>query len=100
MHSLPHSAGIARVLWTDYNYVLLYECFAPLDADGNCPPHAVTIVVFGRSDTLPQRAIGRLIPVAATACVGVNDFELVPHTGRSRSRSFKPELGQGQNNQN
>ena len=81
-------------MWTDYDYALLYECFDPQE-DGSCPEDQVVIVVFGRTETLPEKVIGRLIPIAADACVTVEDFEIVPHRGECTGGERREKTGVG-----
>ena len=70
--------GTGRVIWTDYDYALLYECSHP-NEDGSCDPQYVNMAVYGHSRELPESVIEELHSV--TACVTREDFEMIPQAG-------------------
>ena len=73
--------GYARVLWTNYEYALVAECFDRQD-DGTCPPGAFTMVIFGRTSNIPEHVIDGVIPIGTDTCVKSTDFERVPHLSK------------------
>jgi hypothetical protein len=73
--------GEGRVVWTDYAYALVYECFRPL-ADGACERGAGNMVVYGRSrDPLPDAIVEKMLE-AAGDCYTKDDFEMIPHMSK------------------
>ena len=72
--------GHGRVLWTDYNYALIYECSHPHE-DGSCDSGHVNIAVYGRSHDLPDSVKQELMELQGMGCVSREDFERIPHEG-------------------
>ena len=73
--------GHGRVLWTNYEYALVYECFDPQE-DGGCGSD-VNIVVYGRTRTLPADVIDELVPLSESGCFKRDNFERVPQEGKN-----------------
>ena len=75
--------GSGRVLWTDYDYALVYECLHTVGEDGSCPSGEMSVEVLSRDRHLPQEVVEeRLVPVLEkNTCVTREDFERVPHDG-------------------
>jgi len=82
-------AGRLQVLWTDYDYALLYTCMSSVN--GPCPRDQARVVVYARARRnynntdavaggwhLPDYVRQQLEPVANDACLDLEDF--VPAT--------------------
>ena len=70
--------GTGRVIWTDYEYALIYECSHP-NEDGSCDPEYVSMVVFGRTRELPDSVVEHWMTL--TTCVNKENFERIPQGG-------------------
>ena len=75
-------SGHVRVLYTDYDHLLVHECLQETD-DGHCEQGQEAIVVYGRTtDLLTADVVEKLRPLAQQACSDKADFEWVPHDGK------------------
>ena len=70
-----------RVLYTDYHYALLAECFKRAE-DGTCVPGYGAMFAYARRPHLPHEARRQLLHVAREACFSEEDFLLTPHDGK------------------
>ena len=75
----PGGKGLGQVLWTDYEYSVVYECARTLD-DGSCLSNHATVVVYGRERDLPNDLLAKVEP-AVVRCFTKEDFEGVSHEG-------------------
>jgi hypothetical protein len=75
----PGDKGHGRVLWTDYEYSVVYECARTLD-DGGCQPNQAIIAVYGRERDLPDDLLEKVEP-AVTKCFTKEDIEKVSQQG-------------------
>ena len=71
-----------RVLWTDYSYALVYECFGYHEEDGSCDPGKANIVVYGRVRELPGTIPEEVKAMNEAVCVTKEDFESIPQAGQ------------------
>ena len=73
--------GRIRVLYTDYEHLLVHECLQENDA-GRCEDGQEAIVAYARTTApLTPAVIARLEPIAHQACVRATDFVRVKHDG-------------------
>ena len=74
--------GRLQVLYTDYNFALMYACAVESPSNGRCPRDQSRVVVYGRrkwnTARLPDDVREFLEPVANDACLYLEDF--VPAT--------------------
>jgi hypothetical protein len=70
--------AFGRVIATNYNYAIVYECFRPRD-DGFCDPLFINIVALSRNRELPEDVVEKMLPYIEDACVTKDDFERIPH---------------------
>ena len=77
-----NGAGRLQVLYTDYNFALIYACMLESPSNGKCPRDQSRVVVYGRrkwnTGRLPDDVREFLEPVANDACLYLEDF--VPAT--------------------
>ena len=78
--------GTGKVVWTDYDYALLYECSYP-NEDGSCDPQYVNMAVYGHTRDLPDNIVEQLMTLS-TSCVTRDNFERIPQAGRYNARDF------------
>ena len=78
---LNDHTGYGRVIATNYNYAIVYECHRP-NEDGSCPDDSANIFVLGRTRELPDDVVEKMLPYIEGACVTKEDFERIPHDGR------------------
>ena len=71
-------AGRLQVLYTDYNFALVYACMLEPPVNGKCPRDQSRVVVYGRQKwndaRLPDHVRQYLEPVANDACLYLEDF--------------------------
>ena len=72
--------GIGRVLATNYNYAIVYECYRPAE-DGSCPDGAANIYALSRDRELPDDVVEKMLPYIENTCVTKDDFERIPQGG-------------------
>ena len=77
---LGDHTGLGRVIATNYNYAIVYECSRPR-GDGGCGDGDVTMAVYSRNRELPDDVVEKMLPYIEGACVTKEDFERVPHRG-------------------
>ena len=72
-----------HVMWTDYEYAMVYECF-DRNEDGTCPPRRASLVVYGRTRDLPEDTIEKMMTaLEGQICATREDFERVPQKSKS-----------------
>jgi len=79
--NLGDHKGFGRVIATNYNYAIVYECYRP-NEDGSCPSDEVNIFALSRNRELPDHVVEKMLPYIENACVTKDDFERIPHDGR------------------
>ena len=84
---LADHKGFGRVIATNYNYAIVYECHRP-NEDGSCPDTEVNIFALSRTRELPDNVVEKMLPYIEGGCVTKEDFERIPQEGR-KMFSFK-----------
>ena len=77
---LKDHTGYGRVIATNYNYAIVYECHRP-NEDGSCPDNAANMFVLSRNRELPDDVVEKMLPYIEGACVTKEDFERIPQEG-------------------
>ena len=68
------------MLYTDYNYALMYHCKEFL-LSGKCVPTKESVGVLSRDGHLPEDELRHLVGVVEKACLVEDDFVFVDRTG-------------------
>ncbi len=77
----PFVAGIIRVVFTDYNNALLYEC-GMLTANGTCESGQASVEAWSRTpEPVSQHLKNAYIKRFAELCIDRENVEDVPHNG-------------------
>lgn len=67
-----------RVLYTDYEYALVYECAQVSPATDRCLPDQSQTVLYGRRKSgrthIPEETLAKISEVANEACIYLEDF--------------------------
>ena len=73
--------GSVRVVYTDYQYSVLYTCFHTLD-DGHCAPDSTFVGVLSRhKDQLPADVQPIIAKTLSDICYQLGDFDVVNYYG-------------------
>ena len=77
---MTYEGGVThgQVLWTDYNYHIVYEC-TNLSEDGSCPQGSANVVIYGPNRKWSDDILNYIEPLALNGCFAREDFEPVPH---------------------
>lgn len=77
-------AARVRVLYTDYNYALIYTCTDEELAGGQCPSVHRHVAIYGRrkAGQIPGDVKERIFAAANEACVYEEDFVPATHVGQ------------------
>jgi hypothetical protein len=67
-----------KVLYTDYEYALVYECAQVSPLTNRCLPDQSQTVLYGRRKTshmhIPEEILAKISDVANEACIYLEDF--------------------------